>query len=173
VRHVGTATVKRPSREEAADIADCGFNRKEPSAASRNQRSGTTDFTDKGDLSTQSRQVAKTQRRKELPALQTVRIAHFREDFPISVSICVNLWPIPISAAAGRAAPFCSAIPENCAFLAKFPERCSPMTNDKFSMTNSQFRSTTLVAAPPRCAFAALRLSTACPSVLNILSHYP
>jgi hypothetical protein len=27
-------------------IADCGFNRKERNAASRNQRHGTTDFTD-------------------------------------------------------------------------------------------------------------------------------
>jgi hypothetical protein len=40
----------------------------------------------------------------EISALQSVRLAHFREDFPISVTICVNLWPIPVSVAAGRAA---------------------------------------------------------------------
>jgi len=49
----------------------------------------------------------------------------------------------------------CGAIPENCAFLAKFPERSSPMTNDKFSMTNFQFRLGVLVAA---CRAAPLRL---------------
>jgi hypothetical protein len=42
-----------------------------PSATSRNRRNGNTDFTDftdKEDFSTQSRQVAKTQRRIELSA---------------------------------------------------------------------------------------------------------
>ena len=42
-----------------------------------------------------------------------------------------------------------SAIPDNCAFLAKFSESSSQMTNDKFSMTNSQFRLSPLVAACP------------------------
>jgi hypothetical protein len=49
---------------------DLGFfaakMRKTPNAASRNRRNCTTDRTDNKDFSTQSRQVAKTQRRKEL-----------------------------------------------------------------------------------------------------------
>ena len=48
---------------------------------------------------------------------------------------------------AERAFVLCSAIYENSAFLAKFSESPSPMTNDKFSMTNSQFRFPPLVAA--------------------------
>jgi hypothetical protein len=38
------------------------------------------------------------------------------------------------------ALPPCGAIHESCAFSAELPERCAPMTTDKFSMTNSQFR---------------------------------
>jgi hypothetical protein len=41
----------------------------------------------------------------------------------------------------------CSAIPENCSFLAKFSEASFQMTNEKFSMTNFQFRLSALVAA--------------------------
>ena len=44
----------------------------------------------------------------------------------------------------------CSAIPENRAFLAKFSEPSFRMTNEKFSMTNFQFRLSALVAALPR-----------------------
>jgi hypothetical protein len=40
-----------------------------------------------------------------------------------------------------------SAIPENRAFLAKFSKPSSQMTNEKFSMTNFQFRLSALVAA--------------------------
>jgi hypothetical protein len=49
----------------------------------------------------------------------------------------------------------CSAIPENRAFLAKFSEPSFRMTNEKFSMTNFQFRLSALVAA---CRAVALRL---------------
>jgi hypothetical protein len=49
----------------------------------------------------------------------------------------------------------CSAIHENCAFLAKFSELSFEMTNDKFSMTNFQFRLSDLVAA---CRAASLQL---------------
>jgi hypothetical protein len=45
-----------------------------------------------------------------------------------------------------------SAIPENCAFLAKFPERSSPMTNEKFSIHIQHFG-----CGFPRCVFATLR----------------
>jgi hypothetical protein len=49
----------------------------------------------------------------------------------------------------------CSAIPENCAFLAKFSEPSFRMTNEKFSMTD--FQSALLVAtcraATWRCSF--------------------
>jgi hypothetical protein len=47
-------------------------------------------------------------------ALHCLRIVHFREDFSVSVSICVNLWPIPVSVAAGRSvlsAPLREKIP--------------------------------------------------------------
>ena len=37
------------------------------------------------------------------PVLLSLNFTHFRGDFPISVSICANLWPIPVSVAAGRA----------------------------------------------------------------------
>jgi hypothetical protein len=40
-----------------------------------------------------------------------------------------------------------SPIPEKCAFLEKFSEPPFQMTNDKFSMTNFQFRLSALVAA--------------------------
>jgi hypothetical protein len=40
----------------------------------------------------------------------------------------------------------CSAISENCTFLAKFSESSFRMTNEKFTMTNSQFRFSALVA---------------------------
>jgi hypothetical protein len=42
-------------------------------------------------------------------ALLSVNFTHFRGDFPISVSICANLWPNPVSVAAGRAAASCSS----------------------------------------------------------------
>jgi hypothetical protein len=41
----------------------------------------------------------------------------------------------------------CGANPKNSSFSAIFPERRSPMTNDKLSMTISQFSYSTLVAA--------------------------
>jgi hypothetical protein len=40
-----------------------------------------------------------------------------------------------------------TAIPGDCAFLAKFSKSPSQMTNEKFSMTNFQFRLSALVAA--------------------------
>jgi hypothetical protein len=52
----------------------------------------------------------KAQENEALLAPQYVRIAHSREDFPISVSICGNLWPIPALVAARRTvlfAPLC------------------------------------------------------------------
>jgi hypothetical protein len=47
----------------------------------------------------------------------------------------------------GNPAFLCSAIPENRAFFAKFSEPSFRMTNEKFSMTNFQFRLSALVAA--------------------------
>jgi hypothetical protein len=49
----------------------------------------------------------------------------------------------------------CSAIPGNCAFLAKFSKSSCRMTNEKFSMTNFQFRLSALVAA---CRAVPVRL---------------
>jgi hypothetical protein len=49
----------------------------------------------------------------------------------------------------------CSGIPENCAFLAKSSEPSFRMTNEKFSITNCQFRPGALVAALPRCVLAS------------------
>jgi hypothetical protein len=54
----------------------------------------------------------------------------------------------------GKQTFLCSAIPEKCAFLAKFSEPSFRMTNEKFSMTYFQFRLNALVAA---CRAAALR----------------
>jgi len=51
----------------------------------------------------------------------------------------------------------CSAIPENRAFLAKFSEPSFRMTNEKFSMTNFQFRLSALVAACRAVTLATLR----------------
>ena len=49
---------------------------------------------------------------------------------------------------ASRPTPsLCIAIPGNCAFLAKVSKSSCRMTNEKFSMTNFQFRLSALVAA--------------------------
>jgi hypothetical protein len=56
-------------------------------------------------------------------------------DFP---DLCINLAFLAILR---------SAIPENRAFLAKLSEPSFRMTNEKFSMTNFQFRLSALVAA--------------------------
>jgi hypothetical protein len=50
-----------------------------------------------------------------------------------------------------KSASIRSAIRENCAFLAKLSEASFPITNDKFSIANFQFRLGALVAAMPRC----------------------
>jgi hypothetical protein len=47
----------------------------------------------------------------------------------------------------------CSAIPENCAFLAKFAEPSFQMTNDKFSIQTQH-----VGCGLPRCVFAPWRL---------------
>jgi len=49
----------------------------------------------------------------------------------------------------------CSAIPENCVFPAQSSKPSFRMTNEKFSMTDSQFRRSALVAA---CRAVSLRL---------------
>ncbi len=63
---------------------------------------------------------------------------------------------------AGRPRPFfaslhlCSANSKNASFLAKFSEPSFRMTNERFSMTNFQFRRSGLVAALPRRVFALI-----------------
>ena len=48
-----------------------------------------------------------------------------------------------------------SAMPENRVCVARLSEPTFRMTNEKFSMTNFQFRRSALVAALPRCALAS------------------
>jgi hypothetical protein len=55
----------------------------------------------------------------------------------------------------------CGSIPENCAFLTKFSEPSFRMTNEKFSMTNSQFRPGAFRCGLPRCVSCPLRHSQA------------
>ena len=90
--------------------------------------------------------------------LQSLRIAHVCEDSKTDGHAVIN-------AKAQRRSRFgigipslrlCSTIPENCAFLAKFSVSFFRMTNDKFSMTNSQFRLGVLVAACRAAPFAPL-----------------
>jgi hypothetical protein len=105
-----------------------------------------------------SRQDAQKARKgNSLFLMQSVRIAHACEDSRPYGDAVINAKARRRTGAPDSESGFllCSAIPENCAFLAKFPERSSPMTNDKFSMTNSQFRLGVLVAA---CRAAPLRL---------------
>jgi hypothetical protein len=61
-----------------------------------------------------------------------------------------------------------SAIPENCAFLAKLSEPSFRMTNEKFSMTNFQFNLTALVAAG-RAAPLRLCVETSFLSVKSVV----
>jgi hypothetical protein len=61
-------------------------------------------------------------------ALQSASIAHFSEDFPVSVSICVNLWPIPVSVAAGHSVIFAFYVVKESFMSLKpwFFARCAP-----------------------------------------------
>jgi hypothetical protein len=74
---------------------------------------------------------------------------------PGGIAVCGFNAKAQSRKAARRFSLLCSANPRNSSFLAEFSKRCFPMTNDKFSMTNSQFRFSTLVAA---CRAVTLRL---------------
>jgi hypothetical protein len=64
-------------RAEAGALRQLRIEPRAQSAAHRNPRNGTTDFTDKKDFSTQSRQGGKTRRRKELSAPLRLRAFAF------------------------------------------------------------------------------------------------
>jgi hypothetical protein len=61
-----------------------------------------------------------------------------------------------------KAEVLCSEIPENCSFLAKFSEPSFRMANEKFSMTNFQFRLSALVAASAALRLCVFSLDSSC-----------